>query len=76
MRDMRMPHDSIPIHFSLRHHARTWFVLAVTFFLLAAGSLYWREIVQYHTYLAIGLVLFLLGLIPVIARVFQRSSKT
>jgi len=68
-------HNTIPIHFTPLQHALVWFFLAVVFFSLAGGSYYWNESAQYHTYAVIGLVLILLGCIPLLARVFLGKAK-
>jgi hypothetical protein len=72
---MLRTHNTIPIRFSPRQHARLWFAMAVVFFVLAAGSYYWNEGAQYRTYLGIGLVLVVLGFLPLLVSAFQRKSE-
>jgi hypothetical protein len=71
---MLRTHNTIPLRFSPRQHARLWFSIAVVFFVLAAGSYYWNEGAQTRTYLGIGLVLIVLGLLPWLVSVFQGKS--
>ncbi len=75
MPHMARAHTTMPISFSPLHNARIWSVLAVVFFSLAAVSYYWNEMAQYHTYLGIGLVMAVLGLLPLVVQAFQSKSK-
>jgi len=68
-------HNTMPIHFSPLQHALVWFFLAVVFFSLAGGSYYWNESAQYHTYAVIGLVLTVLGFIPLVTRAIAGKPR-
>jgi len=72
---MLRTHNTIPLRFSPRQHARLWFAIAVVFFLLAAWSYYLNEGAQYRTYLGIGLVLIVLGILPLLVSLFHGKSK-
>jgi hypothetical protein len=72
---MLRTHNTIPMRFSPRQHARLWFAIAVVFFLLAAWSHHLNEGAQYRTYLGIGVVLIVLGILPLLVSAFQGKSR-
>jgi multisubunit Na+/H+ antiporter MnhB subunit len=56
-------------------YAFACFALAVVLFSLAFGAYYWNESVHYHIYLALGLILAVLGLAPLVMQAFQHRSR-
>jgi Ni,Fe-hydrogenase I cytochrome b subunit len=67
--------NTIPINFSPLQHSRVCFFLAVILFLLAAGSVYWHESSHYTIYLTLGIILAVLGLVPLLFHALHHRAK-
>ena len=72
---MLTTHSPIPLRISLMQYAWVCFVLVVVMFSLAAVAYYWHESTHLRIYLALGLVLALLGVAPVVAQALHHKSE-
>jgi hypothetical protein len=75
MPDMLRTHNTLHLHFSSWQHARLCLFLAVVLFGLSLGSYYWNESIHYRLYLGMGLIFFIVGVVPFLMHLLQGKSK-